>query len=122
MGRRINSRAALFDRRADFPMVKLHSVTEQATCPTCKHRMELARSSPGERGYEERIFECRTCHRTEKISFLVDPMKTDALGWLDGELKPPSVSNYLQRRPKASRCSYWKLESAAKLRVEDGTR
>jgi hypothetical protein len=30
-----------------------------------------------------------TCHRVEKISAAVDPMKTDALGWLAGELKPP---------------------------------
>jgi hypothetical protein len=58
-------------------------------CPTCKHRMGLARISPGERGFELRSFECSTCHRLEKISIAVDPLKTDALGWLAGELRPP---------------------------------
>jgi hypothetical protein len=51
--------------------------------------MGLARISPGRRGFEERTFECSTCHRIEKMAFPVDPMKTDALGWLASELKPP---------------------------------
>jgi hypothetical protein len=51
--------------------------------------MRLARISPGNRGFEERTFECSTCHRVEKFSFSIDPIKTDALGWLAGELKPP---------------------------------
>ena len=40
-----------------------------------------------ERGFEERMFACSNCQPTEKIS--VDPMKSDAVGWLAGELKPP---------------------------------
>jgi hypothetical protein len=51
--------------------------------------MSLARVSPGARGFEERTFECSTCHRLKKVSVPVDPMKTDAVGWLAGELKPP---------------------------------
>jgi hypothetical protein len=51
--------------------------------------MSLARISPGKRGFEERTFECATCHRTEKLSFPVDPLKTDAVGWMASELKPP---------------------------------
>jgi hypothetical protein len=51
--------------------------------------MGLARISPGKRGFEQRTFECSTCHRLETVSFPVDPMKTDALGWLAGDLKPP---------------------------------
>jgi hypothetical protein len=66
------------------------SIVERPLCPTCMHRMGLTRISPGERGFEERTFECSTCHRIAKISFPVDPLKTDALGWLAGELKPPS--------------------------------
>jgi hypothetical protein len=49
--------------------------------------MALGRVSPGERGFEDRTFECE---RTEKISVVVDPMKTDAVGWLASELRPPS--------------------------------
>jgi hypothetical protein len=51
--------------------------------------MGLARISPGKRGFEERTFECSTCHRIEKISFANDPLKTDAVGWLASELRPP---------------------------------
>jgi hypothetical protein len=52
--------------------------------------MALLRVGVGERGFEERTFECSTCGRTEKIAFAVDPVKSDAVGWLAGELKPPS--------------------------------
>jgi hypothetical protein len=52
--------------------------------------MGLARISPGERGFELRTFECSTCHSVEKIEIAVDPLKTDAVGWLASELKPPS--------------------------------
>jgi hypothetical protein len=52
--------------------------------------MALARISPGTRGFEERAFECSTCERTDKIAVPIDPMKTDAVGWLAGELRPPS--------------------------------
>lgn len=71
-------------------MRNLRNIFERPSCPTCKHKMGLARISPGERGFEERTYECSTCHRIEKISFSVDPLKTDALGWLAGELKPPA--------------------------------
>jgi hypothetical protein len=40
----------------------------------CQHRMALARTSAGERGFEERTFECSTCGRMEKISVAVDPL------------------------------------------------
>ncbi|WP_246667226.1 response regulator [Bradyrhizobium sp. UNPA324] len=65
------------------------STNERPMCPVCPHRMALARISPGQRGTEERTFECSTCERTETVSFVVDPMKTDAVGWLASELKPP---------------------------------
>jgi len=51
--------------------------------------MALGRISLGERGFEERTFECSTCERTEKVSVLVDPLKSDAVGWLASELRPP---------------------------------
>jgi hypothetical protein len=51
--------------------------------------MGLARISPGQRGFEERTFECATCHRMEKVSFAIDPIKTDAAGWLASDLRPP---------------------------------
>jgi hypothetical protein len=64
-------------------------ISDRPMCPACTHRMALARISPGERGFEIRSFECSTCGLIEKISVEVDPMKTDAVGWLAGELRPP---------------------------------
>ena len=72
-----------------WAMRDLSSIVERPMCLTCKHRMGLARISPGKRGFEERTFECSTCHRIEKISFASDPLKTDAVGWLASELRPP---------------------------------
>ncbi|MDU0955249.1 MAG: response regulator [Bradyrhizobium sp.] len=51
--------------------------------------MVLVRIFPGQRGIEGRIFECSTCERFETVAFAADPMKTDVVGWLAGELKPP---------------------------------
>jgi hypothetical protein len=51
--------------------------------------MGLARISAGKPGFEDRTFECATCDRTTTISLPVDPFKTDALGWLASELRPP---------------------------------
>ena len=50
--------------------------------------MENALNQPNRRsdGKSEKTV---TCHLIEKVSFPVDPMKTDAVGWLAGELKPP---------------------------------
>jgi hypothetical protein len=39
------------------------SIGERPSCPICKHRMGLARVTPGQRGFEERTFECMTCHK-----------------------------------------------------------
>ena len=60
---------------------------DRPMCPTCKHRMGLARISPGDRGFEQRTFECATCHRIEKQSFAVDPFRPDSVGWLASEIK-----------------------------------
>lgn len=65
------------------------SISERPMCPVCKHRMALVRISVGRQGFEQRTFECSTCERTEVLSCEVDPMKTDTVGWLAGELKPP---------------------------------
>jgi hypothetical protein len=63
---------------------------DRPMCPACKHGMRLARISPGKRGFEERTFECSTCHHLQKVSLRVDPLHTNATGWLAGELRPPS--------------------------------
>jgi hypothetical protein len=58
--------------------------------------MGLVRISPGERGFEERTFECRTCHGIKKVSFAIDPLKTDAVGWLLSETENRHASSLYQ--------------------------
>ncbi|MCK1489169.1 response regulator [Bradyrhizobium sp. 180] len=69
------------------------SINERPMSPVCKHRMALARISPGQRGFEERTFECSTCERTQVVRFAEDPMQTDAVGWLAGELRAAAVNS-----------------------------
>ena len=64
------------------------SISDRPMCPTCKHRMGLARISPGQRGFEERTFECGTCHQLEKVSLPVDPLNTNGVGWTASDSKP----------------------------------
>jgi hypothetical protein len=52
--------------------------------------MGLGRISPGSAGFEERTFAGSSCYRFEKVSFPLDPLKTDAVGWLASELRPPN--------------------------------
>jgi hypothetical protein len=67
----------------------MSSVADRPMCPTCKHRMSLATIRAGQRGYEDRTFQCSTCHRLEKVSVPVDPLDTTAVGWIAGKLRPP---------------------------------
>jgi len=52
--------------------------------------MKLARVSSGPTGFELRTFDCSNCDQVEQIAIpLDDPMKSDAVGWFTGELRPP---------------------------------
>lgn len=64
-------------------------VIERPYCPNCKTRMMLARISPGPPGFDHRLFECPKCNNVENVIVADDPMKSRALGWLAGELRPP---------------------------------
>jgi hypothetical protein len=49
----------------------------------------LAQIAPGP-GFEHRIFECSKCDHVDEVVIAKDPMKSDAIGWLAGELRPPT--------------------------------
>jgi hypothetical protein len=59
-------------------------------CPKCRARMTLARISLGPTGFELRTFDCSKCDHVEKIVIASDPMKSGDVGWLVGELQPPT--------------------------------
>jgi hypothetical protein len=62
---------------------------EKPRCPKCHDRMALARIMPDPKGHDLRLFECSRCHHAVTLTVAIDPMKSDKVGWLAGELKPP---------------------------------
>jgi hypothetical protein len=65
---------------------------QRPRCPKCQMRMRTAGVSDGPDGFENRAFECAKCgHKesktlTESRTLGSDPLKSDAVGWLSGEL------------------------------------
>jgi hypothetical protein len=51
--------------------------------------MILARISPRRLNFDLRTFECVRCYHVTKSLVAADPMQSDLLGWLFGELRPP---------------------------------
>jgi hypothetical protein len=49
-------------------------------------RMVAGDVSPGPDGFERRSFECLKCGHRDSQMVPIDPMKSDAVGWLEGEL------------------------------------
>jgi len=63
---------------------------QQLRCPKCRTRMTLVSIAPGPTGFELRTFDCAKCDHVEKIATASDPMKSGDVGWLVGELQPPT--------------------------------
>jgi hypothetical protein len=59
-------------------------------CPSCQSEMALSRVLPRRATLDLRTFECGKCGHVEKVVADIDPMKSNALGWLLGELRPPN--------------------------------
>jgi hypothetical protein len=51
--------------------------------------MNLAQIMPDRPGFDVRTFECVRCDHTHILTVATDPVKSDKIGWLAGELKPP---------------------------------
>jgi hypothetical protein len=74
----------------DLPAPSLTAI-ERPRCPNCQYaRMSLARIAPGPQGLDIRTFECTKCDHVHIVTVASDPMKSDNLSWLAGELKPPN--------------------------------
>jgi hypothetical protein len=63
---------------------------ERPRCPRCQTRMNLARITPGPKGYDFRNFECGECDYVETRMICTDPMTSGAANWINGDLKPPT--------------------------------
>ena len=60
---------------------------ESQECPKCQGPMVLSRTMPGRLKFDVRTFECVKCDHLEKVLVAIDPIQSDVLGWLLGELK-----------------------------------
>lgn len=80
---------------------------ESPECPKCQGPMVLSRIVPGRLKSDLRTFECFECDHIEKVLVAIDPIQSNVLGWLLGELRGADVTARLswQRRvrPRASR-------------------
>jgi hypothetical protein len=56
-------------------------------------RMMTVDVSPGPDGFEHRTFECRRCGKKDAGMMACDPLKSDAVGWLSGELARDSETH-----------------------------
>ncbi len=63
---------------------------ERARCSRCQTRMMLERVSAGPIGFEHRLFECPKCDQVEIRVIASDPLKSNSIGWLAGELRTPN--------------------------------
>jgi hypothetical protein len=61
-------------------------------CPKCQMRMITAALVEGPEGFEHRTLECLKCGHSEQKVIAVDPLKSDTVGWVYSELKPPENS------------------------------
>lgn len=59
-------------------------------CRMCAAVMVSAQITPARLGINTRTFECLQCNHVEKVLETSDPIQSDVLGWLFGELKPPT--------------------------------
>jgi Zn finger protein HypA/HybF involved in hydrogenase expression len=63
---------------------------ERPRCSRCQTRMMLERVSAGPIGFEHRLFECPKCDQVQLSVIASDPLKSNAVGWLAGELRAPN--------------------------------
>jgi ssDNA-binding Zn-finger/Zn-ribbon topoisomerase 1 len=63
---------------------------ESPECPKCQGPMMLSRIRPRRLNFDARTFECVKCDHVEKVLVATDPMHSDVLGWLLGELRSPT--------------------------------
>jgi transposase-like protein len=67
------------------------SAIERPRCPMCNQsRMLLSKLETRPSGCEYRTFECHKCGRVHTTVASSNALKSGMLGWLAGELKPPT--------------------------------
>jgi hypothetical protein len=65
--------------------------------------MALVDVAPGPEGFEQRTFECLKCDHMQTQLIACDRLKSDALGWLSGELGRGSATREEQTIPTSTK-------------------
>ena len=70
------------------PTLPLHRTTHRR-CLVCQSPMEVMRAIEAHAGFEHWTLRCTRCGRIQQAQVNTDPLKSEALGWTEGELRPP---------------------------------
>ncbi len=58
-------------------------------CLVCQVPMEVQRIAAARAGFEHWTLRCTSCGRIDQMQVDTDPLDSGALGWIEGELRPP---------------------------------
>jgi hypothetical protein len=65
------------------------TILELPSCRKCRHPMRVGWNLSGVAGYHKLSFECSTYGCCGTLAIPLHPVRTDTIGWLVGELRPP---------------------------------
>jgi ssDNA-binding Zn-finger/Zn-ribbon topoisomerase 1 len=60
------------------------------SCPQCQGAALVQSRSPGRSGFEHWTLRCTKCGNIHGAQVQADPMKSEAIGWLAGDLHAPT--------------------------------
>jgi hypothetical protein len=63
--------------------------TMRRRCLVCQSPMEVQRVAAARAGLEHWTLRCISCGRIDQMQVSADPLVSEALGWIEGELRPP---------------------------------
>jgi len=65
-------------------------VVASRRCPQCEAATAIQRATPGRSGFEHWTLRCPKCGNISETQVQTDPMKSEAVGWLSGDLHAPT--------------------------------
>ena len=63
--------------------------TTRRRCLVCQATMEVQRFAAARVGFEHWTIRCISCGRFDQMQVSTDPLESEAMGWIEGELRPP---------------------------------
>jgi hypothetical protein len=66
-----------------------HRAAARPRCPKCQSRMEVQRITAARPGFEHWTLRCVKCGLINEAQVSTDPVKSDAVGWANSDLRAP---------------------------------